>query len=296
MPIPTPPSGGGGGPFAGDMTGLIGALAFGAGTPYKLVGLSGWQAMAAAPLGGAQSLAPKQTRNGSWPLDFWSPSRVVTLALTIEDSLDSFQGSVDALLTATQPGANVTVGVQVGGVYTTVTGQISNRDAPTGLEYPTGYTAAAVEVTCAEARRFGLEVSATTPLPMSTGGLTFPATWPAVWAATSATGVATLANPGNTDGPVWLQINGPVTAPMVTHVGAGAPDVFAYSGSISAGDWLAVDMENRVVLYNGQSSRNNLVTSRGWSSLEPGTNTFAFNASSYSSSASLVVTGMPAWI
>jgi hypothetical protein len=285
--------------FAGDWAGTLNGLAFGGSSAYDLQALVGWNDMAEAPMGGAVSLAPKQTRNGSWFQPFYMPSRVVTMAFNINAVSGAFESAIDALRAATQPGgsAEIPLVLQLGGVSTTVNGTVTARTIPTSLDYLSGYTLAQIEVTCTDPRRFGSPLSATVGLPSSAGGLTWsPLTWPLVWASTQVTGNTVMVNPGNTSGPVTLRINGPVTGPTITHTESGLTLAMAPGFVVNTGDWLAIDCEARTVLYNGQSSRNGSLVTRGWPALLPGNNTFNFNAAAYSSTAQLVVTGTPSWI
>lgn len=296
MPIPTPaPVVPGAVPF-GDWSGRIGDLQIGAGTIYKVVGVTGWYALATQSLGGNAQPSAKAFANGSYPLPYYAPDRVVTLLLDIETSPAEMADAAIALATATPPGVmGVPVMLQVGGESTTVYGAVSNRDVPTELAWLAGYAQATVEVTCPDPRRFGSPVSAATALPMSTGGLTWPITWPIEWDSVQVSGQATLSNAGNVSGPLTLRIDGPVTAPIVAH-SSGPSLVFASDFTIAAGDFVLIDTEARTVLYNGQASRNGWLVSRGWFGFDPGDNTFSFSAGSYNSSALLTVTATPAWI
>lgn len=152
-----------------------------------------------------------------------------------------------------------------------------------------------VQLVATDPRKYGPLITGTTNLPSSSGGLTWPITFPVVWSATHVTGIVTLTNAGSIVGPVTLRINGPVSGPSITHLGTGAALTFASSLILNAGEWLDVDMEARSVLANGQSSRNGWVTSRGWFGLDPGVNQFAYNAASYNSSTTVVVSGYSTW-
>lgn len=147
----------------------------------------------------------------------------------------------------------------------------------------------------ADPRKFGATLTGSTGLPSSTGGLTFPHTFPHTFDAVTVTGQVSLFNPGNVAGPVRLRIDGPVTAPVVTHVSSGRSLVFSSSLVLGAGQWVDVDMDRREVLENGQSSRNGWVTGRGWSAFEPGDNTWAFTAGTYDAGSLLTVYATPAW-
>lgn len=146
-------------------------------------------------------------------------------------------------------------------------------------------------------RKFGDMVSVSTRLPFSEGGLTFPVTFPITFTGTSGTGVVRINNPGNTQAPVWLRIDGPIPAGgwSVTHVGKKQTLTFATALALGAGEFVTVDMDRREVLAQGQAPRSGYVTSRGWFSLDPGDNDIAFSATNYSSTANLTVTTKPSW-
>jgi hypothetical protein len=184
----------------------------------------------------------------------------------------------------------------MGGSIVTAYGALSGRTIPTDQQFQAGLTAATIVLDCPDPRGFGTDVVAPTPLPMSSGGWSWPISWPITWDETVVSGEVSMTNPGNVTGPLTLRINGPVTAPVITHTSSGNTLEFGSDLVIYAGDYVDVDMEARTVLYNGQVSRNGFVTQRGWFGFDPGVNEIGFNADSYDPSASLVVTGTPAWI
>ncbi len=145
--------------------------------------------------------------------------------------------------------------------------------------------------------KYGDLVSASTVLPSSSGGLTFPITFPITFTGVSNTGVIRLTNTGNAQAPVWLRVDGPIPAGgwTVTHIGKKQSLSFATSLALATGEFVTVDMDRREVLAQGQSARAGYVTSRGWFSLDPGINDIAFSATNYSSTALLTAATKPAW-
>ena len=100
------------------------------------------------------------------------------------------------------------------------------------------------------------------PVLLSTGldgvagtGLTYPLVYPLNYGvpAGSTPGAVTVPNDGTA--PYWpvLRIDGPVTNPVVTVNETG--DWVRFNGSLTAGQWLDVDCQNRRVLLNGQVSQ-----------------------------------------
>jgi len=152
-----------------------------------------------------------------------------------------------------------------------------------------------VQVVALDPRKHGNPLTASTALPSSTGGVTFPHSFPMSFNSTVVSGQVHLINPGNEVGPVVLRIDGPCVGPVVTHVSSGLRLVFASSLVLGAGEWIEIDLEAHTVMANGQSSRANWVTSRQWFGFQPGPNTFAFSAASFTSAALLKVTATPSW-
>lgn len=154
-----------------------------------------------------------------------------------------------------------------------------------------------IQVVARDPRKFGDLITATTRLPFSEGGLVRPSTWPRTWTGVSGTGTVTVNNPGNTEAPVWLRVDGPIPAGgwTITHQGKKQSLTFATALALGAGEFVTVDMDRREVLQQGQSARSGYVTSRGWFSLDPGDNVIAFSSQNYSNTASLTVTTKPAW-
>lgn len=151
-----------------------------------------------------------------------------------------------------------------------------------------------VSFSCTDPRKFGTPITASTGLPSGSGSWTLPFTVPFSINSTIVTGDCTATNTGNTPGPVTMRISGPVVGPVVTHVASGLQLVFSSSLSLGAGEWIDVDMEARTVLAQGQASRAQYVTSRGWSQFDIGGNTWAFTAAS--GSGTLSVTATPSFL
>lgn len=175
---------------------------------------------------------------------------------------------------------------------------IAKRQDEVLISWIDAYTARfSIQVAAKDPRKFGDLVTVTTRLPFSEGGLTFPVTFPITFTGASGSGVVRINNPGNTQAPVWLRIDGPIPAGgwTVTHLGKGQSLTFATSLALGAGEFITVDMDKREVLAQGQAPRSGYVTSRGWFSLDPGDNDIAFSAANYSATATLTVTTKPSW-
>ncbi len=154
-----------------------------------------------------------------------------------------------------------------------------------------------IQLKAKDPRKFGDLITASTRLPFSQGGRRRPSKYPVKWTGVSNTGVIRINNPGNTQAPVWLRIDGPLPAGgwNITHQGKKRSLTFASALALSAGEFVTVDMDRKEVLAQGQAPRQGYVTSRGWFALDPGDNDIAFSAQNYSSTASLTVTTKPSW-
>lgn len=249
--------------------------------------LTGWYGSPASSL----QLQQKQRAPGGWPAPRQMTPRTLALAGFVEapdgarlvDALDrlNMAASIDAtLLTVSEFG--LTRSCIVYRQDEVLVSRVGDSTAVWSLQ-----------VAAADPRKFGAAVAGSTGLPFASGGLVIPFTMPFTINSVIASGECHLNNPGNTNGPVRLRIDGPVEGPKVTHVGTGVELVFSSSLSIDAGEWLDVDMEAQTALANGQASRNGWITNRGWSAFEPGDNTWAFTAES--GAGLLTVTATPAW-
>lgn len=146
-------------------------------------------------------------------------------------------------------------------------------------------------------RKYGDVITKTTALPSSTGGLELPAAFPWTFTGSSTSGTISIFNPGNEAAPVWLRINGPIPAGgwRITHLGQNRTVAFSTALALTSTEYMTVDMQKKQVMAQGQSSRSQYVSSRGWFQLDPGDNEISFSATNYSAAARLTVTTKPTW-
>lgn len=144
-------------------------------------------------------------------------------------------------------------------------------------------------------RKYGPQIVASTGLPNTSGGLTWPVSWPIEWTGVVTSGALHIENPGNIESPIVIRIDGPCTGPRIRHDSSGIELVFASSYDLAAGSFLLIDMENKQVLEGGTASRNQWISDRGWFALEPGGNDLIFSAASYNPDARMTVTTAPAY-
>lgn len=144
-------------------------------------------------------------------------------------------------------------------------------------------------------RKYGDAIELSTGLPVTTGGLAVPLSVPFGIDSQVKSGQVSVENLGNIEAPVRIRIDGPVTGPVITHVGTGRALVFSTSLTLARGEWLDVDMENRRALLNGTASRAARIVQREWSTFQPGPNTWTFSAPQPSPDARVTVYVASAW-
>jgi hypothetical protein len=152
-----------------------------------------------------------------------------------------------------------------------------------------------IQFLAVDPRKFGTSVVTSTLLPASSGGLAVPFTVPFTIASTVQTGSCSAMNVGSLNGPVTMRVDGPVTGPQITHITTGLELVLANTYNLPAGSWLTINMDAHTALENDIADRASFIVTRGFSPFVPGSNTWAFSASTGSTAARLTVTASPAW-
>lgn len=258
------------------------------GVTWSMESLDGW---------GSPSSTTRMTQrvrgHGAWSGDGYLTHRsLAAQGWMLADTADAALDAIDTLIAATSLDSGLLT-VEESGRHRSMT---VKRSGEVLVRWEGDRSAWwSIQLVAEDPRKFGDELSGSTALPSTSGGLTVPFTVPLTIASTVVAGHVSLTNDGNIAGPVRLRIDGPVTGPVVTHVNSGRSLVFSSSISLGAGEWIEVDMERREVLANGQSSRNGWVTSRGWSQFEPGVNSWTFSATAYDPASLLTVIASPAW-
>lgn len=258
---------------------------------WTLSKFDGWPGSPAPTL----NLTQRARAHGSTAAESFLRSRVMTLEglihapnlTALDDAFDRLNAAVT--LDQTQMLVSETGGVRVAMV------QRQGEVIPEHITDKLGKYS--ILIVAKDPRKYGDLATFTTLLPSSSGGATWPVTFPVTFTGVSNSGQVVITNPGNTQAPVWLRIDGPIPAGgwSVTHIAKQQTLTFASSLALAAGEFVTVDMEAREVLAQGQAPRSGYVTGRGWFTLDPGVNTIAFSAQNYSASAQLTVTTRAAW-
>ena len=237
-------------------------------------------------------ITQKPRADGGWPTEsFRAPQSVSGTSSIYGPSKAAVMASRDAFyaILATNP----TVTIDEGAGPRSAVGYRQQATIPTWLNSRNLDLSWQLELP--DPRKFGTPLTATTGLPSATGDLVVPFTVPFSIDSVITNGQVTLTNPGNARGKVVMVITGPCVGPVVTHVGSGQSLVFGTSLTLNSQQYLVVDMDAHTALAQGQASRASYITSRGWSSFDPGGNTWGFTAVS-GTTATLQITATPAWL
>lgn len=263
----------------------------GFGVRWSLTTFEGWDGSPSPTL----NLTQKARGHGATESESFLTARVMTLGGLIHGAdIAAIEAAFDRL--------NAAVALEPFEILVLESGRIrSSTVRRQGEVIPTWHSDKLAEysilISAKDPRKFGDLITTTTRLPFSEGGLTFPVTFPITFTGSSGSGVVRINNPGNTQAPVWLRIDGPILAGgwTVAHLGKKQSLTFATALALGSGEFVTVDMDKREVLAQGQAARSGYVTSRGWFTLDPGDNDIAFSAANYSPTALLTVTTKPSW-
>lgn len=149
-----------------------------------------------------------------------------------------------------------------------------------------------LSLTAPDPRRYGtVLISASTGLPITTGGLSLPITLPVSIGATVSSGVLSVTNDGDFPTAPVFKITGPCPpGATITLVSTGA--TLRFAEAIPAGRQLVIDTATQTALLDGIAPRTVTGT---WFSYPPGPNDVAFSASSFDPDALLTSEHRAAW-
>jgi hypothetical protein len=263
------------------------------GTAWAIGEFEGWEGSPASTV----ELTKRARGHGSTSSEGFLAHRTMTISGTVKTAYGELSYAEDRLNAACSLAPFQLAVVEAGRIRHAIAkrqDEVSFRSRP-GSKTTADFS---IQFVAKDPLKYGDLVTQSTPLPFTDEGDTqYPITYPVTYSGTSGTGVVRISNPGNTQAPVWLRVDGPIPLGgwTVTHVGKQQTLTFASALALGAGEFVTVDMERREVLAQGQAPRAGYVTSRGWFSLDPGDNDIAFSAQNYSPTALLTVTTKPAW-
>jgi hypothetical protein len=281
---------------AGDLLTVDGQLEWrgsllGSATPFRLASLEGWLDL--VDFRGDDFDRP--SRHGMYPGQSVMGKRVITFSFKVKGvPLAQFGSMVDwmrALTAPTEEPVEEPLVVQLGGQRWMSMARCKGRKLNVDKYYSVGYTEGAIRWEATDPRLYSpTEHTALTALasPPSTG-LQFPVQAPFDFGSGPIGGFVTVTNSGSVASWPTLQIDGPVTGPVITQHATGEQLRFDSSVPITSGQSLVLDTDQGDVALNGGNASNLLLT-RNWFPLLPGQSTrIDFTASSYDPSARLTV-------
>jgi hypothetical protein len=285
----------------GGLSATLGSVALGtvdaAGVAWFLQTLEGWDSPETR-----SEFTDREGDHGAWASPVYLGSRPITLAGTIDAPS---QTALEAAMEQLRVAAGLTDTLLT--VWQTVPKQcLVRRSGKPLMQYITDTKATySVMVTAEDPRRYSItEQSGTTGLPVTTGGLTFPAVAPFAFSASGATGAIGATNAGTMETRPVLTVAGPVVAPLISALYAdGSVRLLSYSQTLQSGESLVIDTDARTVLLNGVSRRRFLTVSQGWPTIPaaapdgtPAAVTFQFQSGTYSATATLTAVWRSAWM
>lgn len=258
------------------------------GVTWHTGSIAGWDGSSSSSI----QLTQKTRAPGAWTSPRNMTPRVMTVSGTIVGpSIDATASAIDQLNAASGLTSFVVTVARGSLIRSVIAYRHGVVDFTEVNEVTFQWT---MDLVAADPRKFATALSTTTHLPSASGGLTIPVKVPFAINSTVVSGNCFLTNAGNAVGPVVLTLQGPLTAPQVTHVSTGLTLTFGSSMTLASTDFLVVDMEAQTAMANGQASRNAYITSRGWSGFDPGVNQWAFSAQAGSGTCTVAAT--PAWL
>jgi len=237
-----------------------GGVLLGAGTPYDVIELDGWDDLPPYSL----TDVDRPAQAGAWAGPMFAQERTLTLALQVSGTVNGigtptsaqYAANVAALRAATNPGvdstAEVPFVVQLAGTKLMTSVRCQQRVMPTAQGYASpGLDKVSLQLVASDPRRYSTTVqSASCGLASSSGGLTYPITYPITW-GTVSNGTLTINNAGDTPTPPTLVIAGPGATPAIVRQDTGA--VLQFDVTLGAADVLTVNTVDGTVTLNGAS-------------------------------------------
>lgn len=239
------------------------------------------------------AMADRPGVNGSFDGKPLFSSRVITLTGAITGAT---QG--DAIATR-----NLLAGILYAGDLLTMTvahdevGELSALVRPSGginFALAGGSTSIdfSITVTAPDPTLYGRDSFTSLTLPQFTagGGWQWPMSWPVDW-GTPDVGSASVFLPNDGTATYWprLRLSGELVNPTLT---LDTGEWLRFNGSLTADQWLDIDLPNRRVLLNGQASRRQFVTTSygsSWLGVPPGGARMSWAADNTNSTARLSV-------
>jgi hypothetical protein len=267
-------------------------LVMGPGTPYRFV--TNFNPLARQVR--ADQTAARTWGDGAWSGAEWAEQAVIPMRLAVMGV--GAAGWMDhhlALLAAFAPShVDLPLTFVIGGREFVMFGRPRLVEPDARHVDGHGYTQAAF--VALDPTLYGAaEHQVSTGLPVTSGGLTLPATAPLTVTGVHVSGRVTLVNAGRKTAGLRLRVDGPVPEPRVSLIVSGQPtQTLRCWLTLDAGQWLDIDTAARTAYLNGLASRRGQVSGQ-WPLLPAGPAELVFGAGGHDPDALLTASWRDAW-
>lgn len=208
--------------------------------------------------------------------DFLSGRSITMTILTLSGNGNSAQQNFNLLQAALLPQQTGTTPLQfqlspAGGLQV-VNARVRGNVTSITPEYTYGYITSTWQFFCPDPRYYDNTVqSASLTITVATGR-TYPRIYPITYGGGSAGTSTTINNAGWATTYPTITITGPIINPTIGNVTQG--NFITIDGTFSNTDTLIVDLNQKLVTYDGNPARNLVANNSNWFSAPPGNNQF----------------------
>lgn len=236
-----------------------------AATGHRIESVEGWESLPSA----RYDKQPRARAHGTHRSPVYADERVVTVTGECHSLAER-----DALLLQLQAGMTFTdedgdeepLTISLGGRTLTAWAQLLRCDPVVAVgSWNVGQIRWVAQWRCPDPLRYGPErPPATTGLPTTGGGLTYPLTYPLTYGTAGATGQITLSNAGTADAPIVFEVNGGTTTGLEGFEISAAGRRITYPMTTPPGQPVVIDTGAGTVLVEGTADRRGELTYADW--------------------------------
>jgi len=208
--------------------------------------------------------------------DFYSGRTITISILTLPGNGNTAHKNFDLLQGALLPQTSGTTPLQfqlsANGGLQRVNGRVRGNITTVDPEYTYGYIKSVYTFFCPDPRYYDDTLQTVTMAVSNSLGRTYNRVYPLLFGGGSNATTTTVNNAGWATTYPIITITGPVTNPTVGSTTQG--NYITIQGTFTNTDTLIVDLDQRLVTYDGNSARNLLAAGSNWFSALPGSNQF----------------------
>jgi hypothetical protein len=236
-------------------------LTLGGDSSYVIQSITGWDDLA-----DLNDMSQARVRgHGDHVGGLYSQARIVTVTGKIV-SASARNALAQALArVSTVRSALDDLTIETLGQALTTQARVVRRSLAVGETYGVGEVPFSLQFRCPDPLRYGPAKTATTGLPTSGGGLTYPLTYPLDYGTSGATGQLRLDNAGDADAAIVFGVVGGATygLPQGWEVSAAGQRI-TYPTAVPPRQTITVDTAAGTVLAEGTADRRGALTNADW--------------------------------